>query len=101
MPYCSAITGDVWRLYKWWCRQNNEREYSKPKFLQHISTKMPRAVRWWRLPHSPNPDKAYQNPIFRRPDVRAPDGVAEMDFTGSQVIDFRDAVNELVGRDDM
>lgn len=101
VPYCSAITGDVWRLYKWWCRQNNEREYSKPKFLQHISTKMPRAVRWWRLPHSPNPDKAYQNPIFRRPDVRAPDGVAEMDFTGSQVIDFRDAVNELVGRDDM
>lgn len=95
IPFCAAITGDVWDLYLWWCAKNNERQISKSKFLQHIASKMPRARRWWRLPNSPRPDEKMQDNIFLPPGTRPPEGVAEMDFIGPQVLRFRKAVREL------
>lgn len=98
IPFCSCQTKDVWRLFKWWCRENNEREVPKPRLLQNIATKMPRARRWWRLPHSPTPDKKWMNEIFNPSGVRPPDGVCEMDFIGPQVLRFTQAVDDLLAK---
>ena len=95
IPYCAAITGDVWDLYLWWCAKNNERQISKSKFLQHIASKMPRARRWWRLPNGPRPDEKMQDNIFLPPGTRPPHGTAEMDYIGPQVLKFRQAVFQL------
>lgn len=69
IPYCSARTGDVWELYKWWCRQNNEREMAKAKFLQHIAGKMPRARRWCRLPYGGSTKDKWQENVFNPPRI--------------------------------
>lgn len=96
IPYGCCKTDDLYRLFMWWVKVNNEREMSRPRFLDHISTKMYRAKRWWRCPTSNRPDEKKQNYIFKPKDMIVPEGHIEMDYIGTQVLRFKNAVDELL-----
>lgn len=92
---------DIYQLYLWWCKKNHEKEhYSRSKFLNNIKIKMYYEKRWTRCPTSNRPQERKQVWILIPKDLHIPEGCAEMDVMGTQVLSFETAVRQLVNRFD-
>lgn len=90
MPYVSCLAGDLYRVYARWCERSGETStISYNKFVVAASVydmrKMTKARRWWRL----KGQDSKQGQVFKV--GREPVGVAEEDYLGQHIAQFRDA----------
>ena len=92
-PNAAARTDDMVRLYRWWCRVNNEREISRSKFLQHIASKRPRRKSWVRGYHGSSTARQFW--VFLCPNAPLLQGEAEQDALGRQLFEFERAVDDI------
>ncbi|OAM23980.1 hypothetical protein A7P92_05805 [Eikenella corrodens] len=92
-PNAAARTDDMVRLYRWWCRVNNEREISRSKFLQHIASKRPRRKSWVRGYQGSSTARQFW--VFLCPNAPLLRGEAEQDALGRQLFEFERAVDDI------
>lgn len=92
-PNAAARTDDMVRLYRWWCRVNNEREISRSKFLQHIASKRPRRKSWVRGYQGSSTARQFW--VFLCPGAPLLQGEAEQDALGRQLFEFERAVDDI------
>ena len=92
-PNAAARTDDMVRLYRWWCRVNNEREISRSKFLQHIASKRPRRKSWVRGYQGSSTARQFW--VFLCPNAPLLKGEAEQDALGRQLFEFERAVDDI------
>ena len=91
IPFCACTTKDLWRLFDWWCREENEHKLGKTKFLHNMATKMPRARRNWRFGGAEGKEIVFKpNPFNER------EGEAEMDAIGRQIHNFRACLDKML-----
>lgn len=88
VPYVSCLAGDLYRVYARWCERGREPSIvSYNKFVVAASVydmrKMSKARRWWRMKGC----DAKQGQVFKV--GREPAGVAEEDFLGDHIAQFR------------
>jgi len=92
-PNAAARTDDMVRLYRWWCRANNEREISRSKFLQHIASKRPRRKSWVRGYQGSSTARQFW--VFLCPNAPLLQGEVEQDALGRQLFEFERAVDDI------
>ena len=92
-PNAAARTDDMVRLYRWWCRVNNEREISRSKFLQHIASKRPRRKSWVRGYQGSSTARQFW--VFLCPSAPLLHGEVEQDALGRQLFEFERAVDDI------
>lgn len=92
VPYVSCFVDDLWAVFEIWCRKNNERILPRNKFVIAISTKIPKARRWWRNQHD---QTKHQAQIFKV--GRESEGEMEQDYLGKTVLKFQAALNRYKG----
>ena len=92
-PNAAARTDDMVRLYRWWCRVNNEREISRSKFLQHIASKRPRRKSWVRGYQGSSTARQFW--VFLCPNAPLLQGEVEQDALGRQLFEFERAVDDI------
>lgn len=100
IPFYCCRMRDLYNLFLWWVNKNRERECSYNKFGNYIQTKMYYEKRWCRCPTSNYPDERKQKWVLIPKDMRVPEGVADMDYIGTQVLRFSQAVKQLTGNHD-
>lgn len=84
VPFFSCLADDLVAVYRWWCNRDGEKEMSRNKFVQAMSTKVPKSRRHWR--HLGNQRKGQ---IFK---VGREQGLPEMDYLADHIARFRGAM---------
>lgn len=83
VPFCSCLSKDLVKVYRRWCRESGENELSANKFSNAMSTKVPKATRWYR----PLGANRVQATIFKV--GQCPDDMSEENWLAIQLRDFR------------
>jgi putative DNA primase/helicase len=92
VPYVSCLADDLVLAYRWWVSRSGEREMTRNKFVEAMAARVPKARRWWRWAGMADPR---QGQVFKVGLEGA--GVAEMDYLGRGINEFRSALRRLVG----
>ena len=92
VPYVSCLADDLVLAYRWWVSRSGEREMTRNKFVEAMAARVPKARRWWRWAGMADPR---QGQVFKVGLEGA--GVAETDYLGRGINEFRSALRRLVG----
>lgn len=84
VPFLSCLADDLVAVYRWWCNRDGEKEMSRNKFVQAMSTKVPKSRRRWRHLGS-----QHKGQIFK---VGREQGLPEMDYLADHIARFRGAM---------
>lgn len=88
--YRSCLTGDLHDLYVQWCERGKEgKPLSRHKFGNLLSTRLCKSVRHYRIPGMSDKQQRTFFVIGR-----APDGMSNEDWLGSELVRFRDAARD-------
>ncbi|MDE1715805.1 DUF5906 domain-containing protein [Chromobacterium amazonense] len=90
VPFVSCITEELYRVYRRWCEQNGETGHvlSLNKFSLNVAVNFPGELHKKSRAHWRCHGRVGQNTVFK---VGLENGVAEQDYLGKHIAQFRDA----------